>query len=222
MTKFKFTTLAAAILGFSLCASGAAFAVIPGQAPSGPVVTDDDAAGTVSDVYAQSHKAALGAFTQLKTIVTSDKVAPTLKQLATEMAGLPALEKAYLDAKAAGKDAEAKTALDAYVKSAQTIVSLALPLEPLAQMQARFEAGFDAMGPDGAKLKGEADIAALLKDVDAALKPLSDANEVIGPLHDAANQAAQVRIQKEAERIFTEELAKQVETALNAKLPATK
>jgi hypothetical protein len=185
---------------------------------------DDDAGAQPSpdQVYEMNHKGAAAALTKLKTVLASDKVAPALAQLGTEMAKLPGLQKAYIDAKAAGNDADAKTALDAYTKSAATIVALALPLEPLAQIDATYKARFEAMGDVGVKLKGEADIAALLKDIDAAIKPLSDANETVGPMQQAAFEAAQERIQKESEAILNEELAKQVETALNAKLPAAK
>ncbi len=219
MIKFN-NTLAAAVLGFSLCLSGAAFATIPGSAPSGGPVIDEDAGGQPSadQVYEMNHQGAVAVLTKFKGLLTSAKVAPTLAQLATEMAKLPGLQSAYVDAKAAGKDADAKAALDAYTAAAQKIVELALPLEQLAQMHAGFLARFDAMGAVGAKLKAETDVAALLKDIGTAVKPLLDANEVIGPLEAAAAEAAQPRIEKQSEAIFNEELAKQVETALNAHL----
>lgn len=224
MIKFN-TTLAAAVLGFSLCLSGAAFATIPGQAPSVVAPGGDDDAGaqpSPDQVYEMNHQGAVAVLTKFKGLLASDKVAPGLAQLAAETAKLPGLQSAYADAKAAGKDADAKAALDAYTAAAQKIVELAMPLEQLGQMNASFTARFQAMGPLGAKLQGEADVAALLKDIGTALKPLADANETVGPMHDAALQAAQPRLQQEEARIFNEELAKQVETALNAKLPAAK
>jgi len=211
MIKFKSTTLAAAVLGLSLCISGVASATIPGSAPA----ADAPQSGTPDQLYEQNHHAALAALTQLKTILASPKVAPSMTQLATELAKLPGLKAAYLDAKKSGKEDEAKTALEAYTQSANTIIELALPLEQLVQMDGQDMAGFDQLGPVGAKLKAEVDIAAVINEIDTAMKPLNDANDVVGPLQIAAATAMQARMKEMAPKIFGEELATQVEKALN-------
>lgn len=175
---------------------------------------------TPAQIYDLNHKGAVAVLTRFKTGVTTDPdVTGAMTTLKTELAGLPALEKAYIDAKNAGNEAAAKTALDSYTASVQKIIDAALPLDQgLMPMRAKVMSGFEQMGPTGAKLKAEKDVAALVADIDAAFKPLDDANTIVGPIQMAAAKAAQVRIKLEAKKIFSEELGAQVGNLLQQKL----
>jgi hypothetical protein len=206
MNKFKSLVLAAAV---SLVCSSAAFAVIPGSATDG-----------AASAYEQNHQGALAMLTGFKNELTSaPEVSAPLKQLPTELAKLPGLAKAYLDAEKAGNQSSANAALDAYTQEAQTIIDLAIPLDTgLMPMRAQIEQNFAAMGPDGVKLAAEKDIAAAMVDINAALKPLDDANAAVGPLESAAAKSASLRMKVEAKKIFGEELRVQAGNMLQGKV----
>jgi hypothetical protein len=206
MRKFKALFLAAAV---SLALVGTASATIPGSAP-GP------AAGSA---YEQSHTGAAAFLTEFKDALAEPKLAADLAKLPIEMAKLPGLKKAYVDAKNAGKEDEAKAALDAYTETVQTVIGLAVPLDQaIMPGRAQIEKGFASMGPDGAKLAAEKDIASLLADINAALKPLDEANTVVGPLQMAAAKATNIRVKAEAKKIFGEELGAQISNMLQGEL----
>jgi len=213
MIRKSIILAAAAALAFSL--SGAAIAAPKATAPQATAATKSPA-----EIYDLNHKGAVGMMTQFKTVITSEpEVTAPLAQLKTELAGLPALEKAFVDAKNAGNDADAKKAQDSYTASVQKVVELAVPLnQALMPMRAQLMGGFEQMGPSGAKLKAEKDVAALIADIDAALKPLDDANSIVGPLFNAAKKSAQARIKQAAEKIFNEELGNQASNLLQQKL----
>ncbi len=220
----KSIILAAAAAALALSSlSGVAVAAPKAKA----TVTAPAAAGeidiskmTPAQIYDLNHKGAVAVLTRFKTGVTTDPdVTGAMTTLKTELAGLPALEKAYVDAKNAGNEAAAKTALDSYTASVQKIIDVAVPLDQgLLPMRAQVMGGFEQMGPSGAKLKAEKDVAGLIADIDAAFKPLDDANSIVGPIQMAAAKAAQVRIKLEAKKIFSEELGAQVGNLLQQKL----
>lgn len=216
-----------------LAATAAALALtsLSGVAVAAPkakaTVTAPAAAGeldiskmTPAQIYDLNHKGAIAVLTRFKTGITTDAdVTAGMATLKTELAGLPTLEKAYVDAKNASNEAAAKTALDSYTASVQKIIEVAMPLgQGLMPIRAQVMGGFEQMGPTGAKLKAEKDIAALIAEIDAALKPLDDANTIVGPIQMAAAKAAQVRIRLEAKKIFSEELGSQVGNLLQQKL----
>lgn len=173
-----------------------------------------------AEIYDMNHKGAVMILTRFKGMVTSAEPSAMLTQLKAELDGLPALEKSFIDAKNAGNEAAAKTAQDSYVASVQKVIALAMPLDQgIMPMRAQIMGGFEQLGPTvGPKLKAEKDIAALITDIDAALKPLDDANSIVGPLHDGAMKTAQTRIKALGQKIFDEELANQVGNALQQKL----
>ncbi len=210
----KHIILAAAALALSI--SGTAMAA-PKTAPAAPAAT---AHHTPAEIYDLNHKGAVAMLTQFKNVVTSvPQVAGSLTQLAPELAKLPGFEKAFIDAKNAGNEADAKTALGNYTDTVQKIVELAVPLDQgIMPVRAKIMGQFEQLGPVGAKLMAEKDIAALLADIETALKPLDDANTIVGPLHDAAMQTTQVRIQAESKKIFNEELGNQISNMLQGKL----
>ncbi|HEY9730383.1 MAG TPA: hypothetical protein V6C89_00635 [Drouetiella sp.] len=197
--------------------SAPALAAMPKTAPEAGAAQ----AKSPAEIYDMNHKGAVAMFTQFKTMITSQpEVTSLLAQLKTEMAGLPALEKAFIDAKNAGNEAAAKTAQDNYAASVQKVVELALPLDKgLMPIRAQLMGGFDRIDPAvAAKLKAEKDLAPLLADIDAALKPLDDANAIVGPMFEAAQKSAQTRMKQAAEKIMNEELAAQAGNALQQKL----
>jgi hypothetical protein len=152
-------------------------------------------------------------------ITTVPGVAGSLTQLAPELAKLPGFEKAYIDAKNASNEADAKTALDNYNATVQKVIELAVPLDQgILPVRAQIMGQFEQLGPVGAKLMAEKDVAALLSDIETALKPLADANTLVGPLHDAAMKTTQVRMQAEGKKIFNEELGNQISNMLQGKL----
>jgi hypothetical protein len=210
-----------------ILAAAAALAVsLSGAAMAAPKATDTAPSAAAlakkspAEIYDLNHKGAVGMLTEFKTVITTvPEVSGPLAQLSTELAKLPGLEKAFIDAKNAGNEADAKKAQDSYTASVQTIVDLAVPLDQgLMPVRAKIAGGFEAVGPIGAKLKAEKDVAGLLADIDAALKPLDDANAIVGPMHDAAMKTTQTRIKQEAKKIFSEELGAQVGNMLQAKL----
>lgn len=222
MKKFNTSIFAAvAAVALSLSFVGTASAVIPdAPAPKGAPAASGQQGAIPSDQYQAAHKGAVAFITKFTTALhASAEVKASLAGLSTELAKLPSLEKAYVDAKHANKDADAKKAQDDYAASVQKIIDLALPMDQgLMQTRARIMAGFEQMGPVGEKLKAESDIAALLADIDATLKPLDTANELVGPIHDAAMASAQKRIEAEGQKIFGEELNSAIGSALQSKL----
>ncbi len=222
MIRKSIILAAAAALALSSFAGVASAA--PKAAAKAPTAATQDAnplAGkSPAEIYDMNHKGAVAMFTRFKTAITTDTdITGPLAQIKTELAGLPALEKAYVDAKNAGKDADAQKAQDDYTASVQKVIDLALPLDQnLMPVRMKLMSGFAQMGATGAKLKAEKDVAALLADIDAAFKPLDDANEIVGPMHDAAMKSAQVRIEAASKKIFNEELANQIGNALQSKL----
>ncbi|CAN5291475.1 hypothetical protein BH10CYA1_BH10CYA1_28370 [soil metagenome] len=222
MIRKSIILAAVAALAFSSL-SGVAMAAPKAKsttAAPAAAATLDPSKMTPAQIYDANHQGAVAIFTQFKTAITTDPdVSGSIAQLKTELAGLPTLEKAFIDAKNAGNEAAAKTAQDSYTASVQKIIDLAIPLDQgLLPMRAKMMGGFDQMGAIGAKLKAEKDIAGLIADIDAALKPLDDANTIVGPIQMAAVKAAQVRIKLEAKKIFSEELGGQVGNLLQQKL----
>ncbi len=209
----KSILLVAAALALSI--SGSAIA-----APKTAAAPAATAAHSPAEIYDLNHKGALGMLVQFKTLITSQpEIVAPLGQLSTELAKLPGFEKAYIDAKNAGNDADAKAALDNYTQSAQKIVELAVPLDQgLLPIRGKIMQGFESLGPVGTKLVAEKDIAAALADIDTTLKPLNDANTLVGPLHDAAVKTTQIRIRAEGKKIFNEELGNQISNMLQGKL----
>ncbi len=197
--------------------SGAAIAAMPKAQDAAPTAQGKSPA----EIYNLNHQAAVGMLTQFKAMITSEpKATGPLADLKTEMAGLPALEKAFVDAKNAGNEAAAKTAQDSYAASVQKIVKLAVPLDQgLMPIRAQVMGNFDQLEPTiAAKIKAEKDVAALLADIDAVFKPLDDANSIVGPIFAAAQKNAQTRVKQAAEKIMNEELATQVGNLLQQKL----
>lgn len=170
--------------------------------------------------YEDLHKGALAMLTRFKTLLVSEpEVSTRLKDLPAAMDKLPALEKAYIEAKNAGDEAAAKKAMDDYAAAAQAVVDLALPLDQgLMPLQQQIGMGFAQLGPTGVKLLAEKDVKAVADEIEKLLEPLAKANELVGPLHDAAAEAAQLRIQQETARIEKEEFANQVNNYLQGKL----
>lgn len=218
MIRKSIILAAVAALAFTSI-SGVAVAA-PKAQPTAAATADPLKGKTPAQIYDMNHTGAVAIFTRFKTGITTDPdISSSLAGLKTELAGLPALEKAFVDAKNAGNEAAAKTAQDSYTASVQKIIDLAVPLDQnLMPIRAQIMGGFEQMGPTGAKLKAEKDIAGLISDIDAALKPLDDANTIVGPIQQAAAKAAQLRIQLEAKKIFSEELGAQVGNLLQQKL----
>jgi hypothetical protein len=206
----KHLILAAAALALAIPSVGApAFAA----APKAPVAAPTQPA---MPKYDDLHKGAVAMLTKFKTMLTSEpEVTARLADLPAELNKLPALEKAYVDAKNAGDEAAAKKAADDYVAAAQKIVDLALPLDQgLGPIQGQIAMGFAQLGPTGEKLLAEKDVVALNKDIETILAPLDAANKAVGEFHDNAAQAAQLRMKAEAARIAKEEFANQVNNFL--------
>ena len=209
----KSIILVAAALALSISGS----AIAAPKATTAPAAT---AAHSPAEIYDLNHKGALGMLTEFKTLITSQpEIVAPLAQLSTELAKLPGFEKAYIDAKNASNEADAKTALDNYTATAQKIVELAVPLDRgLLPVRGKIMQGFESLGPVGAKLVSEKDIAAALADIGTTLKPLDDANKLVGPMHDAAMKTTQVRMKAEGKKIFNEELGNQISNMLQQKL----
>ncbi len=210
----KSIILVAAALALSI--TGSAIAA-PKTAPAAPAAA---AKHTPAEIYDQNHKGAIGMLTEFKGVITSvPQVAGPLSQLAPELAKLPGFEKAYIDAKNASNEADAKAALDNYTATVQKIVELAVPLDQgIMPIRAKIMGQFEQLGPVGTKLMAEKDVAALLADIEATLKPLDDANTLVGPMHDAAMKTTQVRMSAEGKKIFNEELGNQISNMLQGKL----
>ena len=198
-------------------ANAAAPASGPGASAKPVKPQTPEQAPTKPATYEEEHKAAVKALTDFKNQLGSDAdISSKLAAITTETAKLPPLEKAYVDAKKAGKEAEAKTAATDYTAAAQKIIDAAVPLDQnVLPGYARMQKDFAT--PMGKRLKAEKDIAPLLADIEAAMKPLIDANENIGPLQNAAAKSTQARLQLEKTKIFGEELATGVSNMLEGK-----
>lgn len=227
----KSIIIAAAALAIALPSAAAFAAPAKGQdtpnGPNAPVVIQMNKDGTISAApapqlppYADLKKGAIGMLTQFKTMLVSEpKVSTRLKDLPAAMDKLPALEKAYIDAKNAGDEAAASKAFADYTAAAKAVVDLALPLDVnLMPIQQQIGMGFAQLGPTGAKLVEEPEVKAIFAEIETILAPLAKANELVGPLHDAALEAAQLRIKQETARIEQEEFANQVNNYLQGKL----
>jgi len=215
MIRKTIVLAAAAALALSSL-SGVAMAAPKAKTPAAATAVQGK---SQAEIYDANHKGAVAVLTRFKTGISSPEVAGALAQIKTELDGLPALAKAYVDAKNAGNDAAAKTAQDSYTASVQKVIDLAVPLDQqVMPVRAQLMGGFEQLGAVGAKLKAEKDIAALIADIDAAMKPLDDANEMVGPIHDAAMKNTQTRMQQLGKKIFGEELANQIGNVLQQKL----
>jgi hypothetical protein len=160
------------------------------------------------EVYAKNHEMVVHVFTSFRDGLKQPIVAGNLASLRTELDKLPSLEKAYIDAKNAGDEAAAKKAADDYELSVNKVVAAALPLDRVvkATLQKYMET-FDALGKDGAKLKAEPDLAALLAEIELLMKPLDDANAQVGPMQSQAATDAQKRFVTVRAKIIHEEIA---------------
>lgn len=209
----------AAVAAISLSLSGAAFAA-PEGAPETQAPAVETTTKSPAEIYDLNHKGAVTFLTQFRDAITTvPEIAGALAQLPTELAKLPGLEKAYIDAKNAGNEADAAKAQDTYTATVQKIIELALPLDQnVMPMRVKIMSGFDQLGAIGTKLKAEKDIAALIAEIDRVMKPLDDANTLVGPLHDAAAQNTNTRVQLEGKRIFAEELRAQISNLLQTRL----
>ncbi|MBS2002934.1 MAG: hypothetical protein U0103_24690 [Candidatus Obscuribacterales bacterium] len=215
MIRKSIVLAAAAVLALSSL-SGVATAAPKAKTPAAATAVQGK---SPAEIYDANHKGAVAVLTRFKTGISSPDVAGALAQIKTELDGLPALAKAYVDAKNAGDDAAAKTAQDSYTASVQKVIDLAVPLDQqVMPVRAQLMGGFEQLGAVGAKLKAEKDIAALIADIDAAMKPLDDANEMVGPIHDAAMKNTQTRMKQLGKKIFGEELANQIGNVLQQKL----
>lgn len=210
----------AAALAIALPLASTAPAFAAPKAPAAKTLPQPQNQEQAMPPYPVLHSGVVKMLTQFKTMLTSEpEVTSRLGQLPTELDKLPVLEKAYIDAKNAGEEAAATKAHDDYVATATKIVELALPLDQgVLPIKMQLTIGFAQLGDVGEKLLKEKDVVALTTEIDNLLAPLMKANEVIGPLHDAAAQATQLRMQQEAERIAKEEFANQVNNYLQGKL----
>lgn len=211
--------IAVAALGLALTGSAS---IADAAAPKAPKAAPTATAPKMSDaeMYAKAHAGAVAVLTQFKTVITTvPDITSALTQLPTEMAKLPALEQAYVSAKNAGKEDDAKKAADAYTAEINTILGIAAPVDMgISQLKAQVMGGFDQLGPIGAKLKTEKDVAKLLADIDTTLKPLDDADKLLEPLLESAMKNAKVRLQAEQKKIISEEINNAVGNALQQKL----
>jgi hypothetical protein len=202
-TRFKLVLLsgAMALALTGLCAATASASAA--SAASAPV-KEMTAAN-----YAKNHKMAVQVFVSFKEGLKKPAVATAMGTIQADLLKLPALEKAYISAKAAADEVAAKTAGDAYEQSVKEIVDLALPMDQEVEPTLRgYLHNFDRLGKVGDRLKAEPDVAALLSEVQILMKPLDDANEQVGPLQSRAANNAEKRFGHERKVILAEELAK--------------
>jgi hypothetical protein len=206
------TLILAAVAAALAVPSAGAFAAAPKAAPTAPA-----GATQAMPKYEDLHKALIASLTKMRDGMKSNpKLQGDLTALNTEVGKLPALEKAFVDAKNAGDEAAAKKAADDYATEAQKIVDIALPMDQAVnQMMQQLGMGFAQLGPVGQKLANEKDVGALLEDIHGIFKPLDAANAAVGQLHDAAAESAQNRVQAEIARIQKEEFANAVNNYLN-------
>ena len=214
-------TVAALSISAAVTVSPHAYAAAPASGPGAsakPVkAPPPKQAPAKASTYEEEHQAAIKALTDFKNQLGSDAdISSKLAAIVTETAKLPALEKAYIDAKKAGKEAEAKTAATDYTAAVQKIIDAAVPLDQdILPAHKRMQKDFAT--PMGKRLKAEKDIAPLLAAIEVAIKPLDDANENIGPLQNAAAKGTQARLKLEKTKIFGEELANGVTNMLEGK-----
>jgi len=212
MNTFKSLVLAASLAiapGIALSA-GSAFAAAQ---------TTAAAAGPTKAQYDGLHQATTSMFTQYLAALSDAENAARLTQLPIEMGKLPGFEQAYVEAKKAGKEDDAKAAAASYAATAQRVIDLAMPLDELVGGASHtIGTNLGQLGPVAQKLLAEKDVVDIQEKIKKALEPLLAANKLIGPMHDNAEKAAAVRVELVQKQFFTEELAHQVDNYLQGKL----
>jgi hypothetical protein len=155
--------------------------------------------------YAQLHQGTLTLLAGFRGALSSAESAARFAQLPIELDKLVKFEKTYGEAKAVGKEDDAKAAAAGYTLTAQAIIELAVPMDNLvAEATRELNMAFRSAGPQIEKVVKESDVLAIQTEIETILKPLAEANHKVGPLRRDAVAAAKVRLDLESAQILSD------------------